>query len=286
MTNIKICTRSLFLALSLLISCSAVIADHNRQNDKTKIILGVHPYLPAQELKKRFNPLIDYFQQHLQLKVELHISQNYETHIEHIENKAIDVAFMGPASYVELTMNNNRYPLLSRLEVNGKPHLYGVIIAHKNSSITDIKQLAGKRFAFGSPHSTMSYIVPRHILGDKGVTLEHLKEYKFLGNHRNVALGVLLGDFDAGSVKEEVFLNLEAKGLVSIAKTPAISEHLFVARKGLSKPRIKALRSMMYELSETKEGIEVLQKIKPTITGLVPVKHGDYKTLINLMDNK
>jgi hypothetical protein len=43
---------------------------------------------------------------------------------------------------------------------------------------------------------------------------------------------------------------------------------------------------MMLELSETKQGVEILQGIKSTITGLVPVKHSDYNALINLMGNK
>jgi phosphonate transport system substrate-binding protein len=267
-------------------TCSVTIAEHNQQLDKTKIILGVHPYLPAPELAKRFSPLTAYLEAHLKVKVALQISQNYETHIEHIANNVLDIAFMGPSSYVTLTTNHGKHPLLARLEVNGKPHLYGNIIVHKSSNITDIKQLTGKRFAFGSPRSTMSYIVPHQMLDDSGVTLDSLSKYKFLGNHRNVALGVLLGDFDAGAVKEEVFHEFKDKGLISIARTPAISEHLFVTRNDFPAARIKAIRSMMLELSETKQGVEILQGIKSTITGLVPVKHSDYNALTSLMSNK
>lgn len=67
--------------------------------------------------------------------------------------------------------------------------------------------------AFGDPESTMSHLVPRFMLWRVGVTGEVLADYQFLSNHTNVALGVLVGDFDAGAVKEEVFYEFEPKGL-------------------------------------------------------------------------
>lgn len=278
--------RLLFLLSTILMVSPIAFAEHNHLKDKTKIIFGVHPYLPAPELKKRFKPIIDHLEKHLMVNVELQVSQNYEIHIEHVANGAVDIAFMGPSSYVTLTTKHGEHPLLTRLEVNGKPYLYGNIIVRTDSGLTDIKQLAGKSFAFGSPHSTMSYIVPRSILNENGVALDRLAEYKFLGNHRNVAIGVLLGDFDAGAVKQEVFHKFKDKGLVSIAKTPAISEHLFVARNNFPAPRLEAIRNLMLELSNTEEGINILKKIKSSATGLVSVNHGDYKALTRLMNNK
>ena len=281
--RIVIHLQSLLLLPALFITCSIAIADSSSSKNDSTIILGVHPYLPAHEIKQRFTPLADYLGTQLHKKIELKISQNYETHIEHVANNTVDIAFMGPSSYVTLTTTHGNYPLLARLEVKGKPHLFGVIFTRKGSELTDIKQLTGKRFAFGSPHSTMSYIVPRHMLNHDGISLDNLAEYKFLGNHRNVVLGVLLGEFDAGAAKEDVFLNFKDQGLVSIARSPAISEHLFVAGKGMPDRDLTLIRDLMLGLSKTKEGLQILQSIKSDITGLVPVKHSDYDSLANFM---
>ena len=277
------CARLLLLVPGMLMAISMAIANHSDQQDASKLVLGVHPYLPANELKKRFGPLADYLGKQLKKKVILHISKDYESHIEHVGNNTLDIAYMGPSSYVTLSQKYGRHPLLARLEVNGKPYLYGVIITNKNTKLKNIEQLIGKRFAFGSPQSTMSYLVPRHMLIDKGVTLEHLAEFKFLGNHRNVALGVLLGEFDAGAIKIDVFHKFKDRGLVVLATSPAISEHLFVTRKNLSKNEINKIRKLLFSLSKTEEGLAILKSIKSSITGLVSVKHSDYKTLEQIM---
>ena len=126
------------------------------------IIMGVHPYLPREILIRRFTPLTAYLSQQLGIPVKLQISKNYESHIENLGNNIFDFAYMGPASYVELTNKYGKHRLLARLEVKGKPYFNGYIITSKNSKLTKLSDLKGKKFAFGSPHSTMSYLVPRY----------------------------------------------------------------------------------------------------------------------------
>lgn len=251
---------------------------------KSKVFtLGVHPYLPEQELIRRFQGLVNYLAEQLGEPVNLKISRDYESHIEHAGNNALDIAYMGPSSYVTMTSRYGKRPLLARLEVNHDPHFMGVIIVHKDSGITNLQQLAGKRFAFGSAHSTMSYIVPRYMLMKAGVELGALESYKFLGNHRNVALGILLGEFDAGAVKEEVYEDFIGHGLVALKKTPAISEHVFIARNGMPVSRLEKIRKAFIGLSSTPKGSEVLSAIKPDVTGLVVASDQDYDNLRQMM---
>jgi phosphonate transport system substrate-binding protein len=215
--------------------------------------------------------------------MELSISKDYETHIENIGNKLFDIAYLGPSSYVGLINKYGPHPLLARLEIKGKPYFNGYIVAKKGSNTKELRQLKGKRFAFGSPHSTMSYLVPRYMLREQGVSLESLSDYKFQGNHRNVALSVLLGEFDAGAVKEEVYFKFKEKGLHQIAISPPISEHLFVCRQGLPIKLHKLAQDAMYKLSNTDEGRQVLISIKKGVSGLVPVSDNDYDNLRVIM---
>jgi len=267
----------LFLYL-LICQVSVANADENRP-----LIIGVHPYLPAVELTKRFTPLINYLSNKTAIPIKLNVSKNYEAHIENIGNNIVDIAYLGPSSYVELVSKHGQYPLLARLEVNGKPFFNGYIVAKQGSGIIEIKQLKGRKFAFGSPRSTMSYRVPRFLLRESGVKLTSLSDYKFLGNHRNVALSVLLGEFDAGAVKEEIYFKFRKKGLTKIALSPPISEHLFVARKNLSPIKIKAIQEAMFGMSRSVHGLNVLKTIKKTVTGLVPVKDENYNNLREIM---
>ena len=263
--------------LLLCMNISPVLAANYKSN--STLIMGVHPYLPAAELKKRFKPLLDYLSNQLAIPMELSISKDYETHIENIGNKLFDVAYLGPASYVSLIDKYGSHALLARLEIKGKAYFNGYIVTKDGSDILELKQLKGKKFAFGSPRSTMSYLVPRYMLREAGVSLESLSDYKFQGNHRNVALSVLLGEFDAGAVKEEVYFKFKGKGLRQIAVSPSISEHVFVSRQGLSLGKHKKIQDAMYNLSKTEHGRKILISIKKNVSRLVPVSDKDYDNL-------
>lgn len=247
------------------------------------LTLGIHPYLPAKEVRRKFLPLNQYLADQLKIPVRIVISKDYESHIALVGSNTLDIAYMGPASYVAMTRQYGRHPLLARLEVNGSPIFHGDIIVRTDSPVQQLKQLKNKRFAFGSVKSTMSYLVPRRMLRDAGVLLEDLKEYSFLKNHRNVALSVLLGEYDAGAVKEAVYAQYKDKGLRVLAQSPPVSEHLFVASNTMDKIRLKQLRKAMYGLARTQRGLDIVKKVKSTATGLVPVKDSDYDSLRNLL---
>ena len=264
------------MVLQVLLFSGNLLADE-------ALIFAVHPYLPATELVKRFAPLADYLGRGIGQPVTLKISKDYKEHIDLVGRGDADIAYMGPASYVRMTDRYGIKPLLARLEIMGKPVFKGAIIVRRESKIHDLADLAGKRFAFGNPASTMSHLVPRYMLIDEGVEISELAGYTHLKTHNNVALSVLVGDFDAGAVKEEVFYKYEERGLRALAWTPAISEHVFVAGSALSPKKADVLRTALYNLKNTGEGEEIMKGIKNTMTAMVPAKDGDYDNLRHIL---
>ena len=171
----------------------------------TGLSLGVHPYLPATEIMARFSPLARYLAQGLGVPVSVEIAPDYDAHIEALGEGAVDIAFLGPASYVRLVQMHGPHPLLARLAVHDKSAFRGVVAVKAESSLQTLADLRGKRFAFGDPNSTMSALVPTAMLRQSGVLPGDLASVAHLSNHRNVALGVLSGQFDVGAMKEETF---------------------------------------------------------------------------------
>jgi phosphonate transport system substrate-binding protein len=247
------------------------------------LVLAVHPYKSSSDLIKNFSPLADYLGQKLSIDMRLNISKDYQSHIDLIGSNQVDIAYLGPASYVLLVKKYGQKPILMRQVIQGKAFFQGKIIARKNSPITTLGELAGKRFAFGDPSSTMSHLVPRYMLIEAGVGADKLSEYKFLGSHDNVAMGVLVGDYDAGAVKEAVFYKYKSRGLKVLATTPSIPEHLFVVRSDLPVSTIKALKKALIELNDSQDGHQILVKIKKSITALQPAKDADYDGLRNIL---
>ena len=206
------------------------------------LVLGVHPYQSPSKLILAYTPLAEYLSEQLKTPIELRISRDYQAHIDLIGKDELDIAYMGPSSYVVMVDQYGPKPLLARQAINGNPKFQGVIIIRASSSLESLGQLKGKRFAFGDPESTMSHMVPRYMLWKAGVNVDVLQEYRFLGSHDNVALAVLSGDFDAGAVKEEVYEKYASKGLKVLATTPPLSEHLFVASNHVNPQQVQQLR--------------------------------------------
>ncbi len=273
---IKPVTVSLYICIALLL---LTLTPYKLAHADESLILAIHPYLPSDELKKKFTPIANYLSSQIGIPIKIRIGSNYDQHIQYIGLNKVDIAYMGPASYVRMVNKFNNKPILARLEVKGNPWFQGNIITRKDSGIKTLSDLKGKRIAYGDPNSTMSYIVPHYMLHKAGVFTDPSSKHQFLYGHSNVALGVLSGDFDGGAVKPAVFKKYEAEGLRTIKKTPKISEHLFVVRNDLPDQQIKKLRNAMLNMKNSDEGMAALRAIKQSITGLVKASNSDYENL-------
>lgn len=272
-------TLSFFVAFAIsLFALSAPLATAGDE-----LLLGVHPYKSAKILQQAFSPIAKHLSQVTGQTVRVVIAKDYQQHITQIGENKLDVAYMGPVSYVQLTSKYGGKPILARLEINGKPTFQGHIISRATGNIVTVEDISGKLFAFGNPASTMSHLVPRHMLWKAGISTKNLAGFDFLGNHTNVALAVLTGKYDVGAVKEAVFQKYESRGLRSVATTPQLSEHLFVARTNMPKKQLERIRELMLTLHQQDMGIDALHAIKKTMTKLAPAKDSDYNNLRRIL---
>lgn len=248
------------------------------------LILGIHPYRPHAELIEMFSPLAQYLTQETGQTVEVRVGESYESHFKAILQGKVDFAFLGPAIYVKLTRENEVPHLLARLEINGRPTFTGRIISREGSGVETLEDLRHTHFAFGSLSSTMSHLVPRQMLYEAGIDVTDFAGHQFYSNHNNVALAILAGDADAGAVKEAVYEKYRPLGIVSIATTPEISEHLFIAPIGTDPAKVVRLRHHLLSLTaENPITRQVLGPIKRTATALVKVESDDYLELRKIL---
>ena len=240
--------------------------------------LGIHPYLAATELQKRFSPFTEYLGKVLGRKIDIVVAGDYQEHIRNIATGAVDMAFMGPAAYTIMTDSYGKKPILSGIEYKGARTFYGAIIVREDSPYKKISDLLDKKIAFVDKKSTM-HLVPLYMLVKGGVTPKRMAKYDFLGKHENVALAVLADEYDAGALKDETFEKYQSRGLRLMAKTPPISEHVFVASAKLPKKTVQTIRKTMYELKNSSEGRSVMAPIKDHLTAMVPAEDKEYNEL-------
>lgn len=267
--------RMLLLAAAWWMACSswpALAADK-------PLILGVHPYLPAGEIQTRFAPLASYLTQVIGRKIDVHSGVSYDEHIEAVGEDRIDIAFIGPVPFVLVTQRYGLKPMLAAFAVQGEPLLKGVIFTRSDRDIRSLAELADKRFAFGDRQSTMGHFVPRYMLMEAGIDKGLPQIHQYLGAHKNVALAVLSGDYDAGAVKQEIFDEFAPKGLRVLAQTPGTPDHLFVTRADFPPLDVARLRDALVRLKDLPQGPAILSSLHQGLTALIPVSISDYDPL-------
>lgn len=276
----------MLLLVGFICGTAANAATADQPAGQEPLVLGIHPYLPHDEIITRFTPLANYLARAIGRPVEVRVGRDYKEHINAIGNDTIDIAYMGPSPYVEMVGKFGKKPLLARQVINGDPYLRGEIIVRRDSPFQTLADLRGKCFLFGDNNSTMSYVLPQRMLESAGVPLSRLGSYKSLEGHRNVALAVLAGSCDAGAVKSEVFHEYEPRGLRALAELPLVADHVFVANGRLPASLVAKLRKLFMKLNELPEGKAIMTGIHPQMTALVPAKDSDYDQLRVLMKSK
>ncbi|MDX1780283.1 MAG: PhnD/SsuA/transferrin family substrate-binding protein [Thalassovita sp.] len=230
-----------------------------------ELVLGIHPCAPPSELIEQFEPLAGYQEGVLDVSVRVEISPDYTTHVDRIGQGELDIAYLGPASHVELVDRFGLQHTLARLSIGGQPTFKGSIVVRQDSPIRSLDQLRRRKMAFGDPVSTMSHLVRRHMLLQSGVAIKDLLAFAHFSNHDDVAMSVLMAEFNAGAVKEEVLEKYRKRGLRELRATPRISEHLFVARMGLPEPTVSEIRRALLGLHQVEAGPEILRHLKDTV---------------------
>ncbi len=109
----------------------------------------------------------------------------------------IDAAWMGTVSYARAVLEGKRIEPIACPRRRGKAWYTGDIVCRKDSGVSRLEQLKGRRIAFVDEASASGYLYPLFLLERAGVRIDRPV---FLGKHDSVLLAVYLGKFDAGAV--------------------------------------------------------------------------------------
>ena len=172
--------------------------------------------------------------------IRMQVVKGYEAGVALITSGKVDFMRLGPASYVMAKDQDSGLEVLAMENKKGAKRFNGIIAVHEDSDITDIGQLRGRSFAFGSSRSTLGRYFAQLTLMRAGIYAKDLERHEYLGRHDKVGQAVGTGLFDAGALEETTFGKLVAKG-VPIRALVSFSNATrpWVARAGLA-PDVKA----------------------------------------------
>lgn len=115
-----------------------------------------------------YNEMFKYIENETGMKVKMVQRKTYEEINQLAKSNQIDIAFVCSGGYVYGTMDSS-FQLLAIPQRDGKRQYQAYIITHKNTGVTDLEDLRGKKFAFTDPLSTAGKLYPHKKLKEKGV---------------------------------------------------------------------------------------------------------------------
>ena len=242
-TNTKWFT-SLLLLLSLLVPTQGIHAETTLSKGNTPVRFGIVTFYNPRLMVLRYQPLMDALASRTGRPFELVLARNYDETVRQLEKGEIDIAYLGPVTFLRAHRKFGAIPLV-RLNTGNSAVFHSVIAVRDDSEIASLEQLAGKRFAFGSPLSTSSHLFPRLIMFQAGVPPTELGGYVYFRHHDSAARAVLTGDADACGVRDVVANRYADRGLKVIAKSGPIPNFPLVVHPDASPELVRSLRDAL-----------------------------------------
>ncbi|UTG96451.1 phosphonate ABC transporter substrate-binding protein (plasmid) [Sinorhizobium meliloti] len=136
-------------------------------------------------------------------KVSLFPAADYDGVIQGLLGGTLDYAELGASGYAKiyLAKADAVEPILTTVQTDGSTGYHSIMVARKDSGITKLEDLKGKKLGFADPDSTSGYLVPLVTLPEAigAPVKEYFGETGFGGGHENLVLEVVKGTFDAGT---------------------------------------------------------------------------------------
>jgi phosphonate transport system substrate-binding protein len=220
-----------------------------KSNGKKTVSFGVIPRDNPRILYEKYQPLLDYLSEKTPYAYELVIKKNYEDTVEALGRGEVEVALLGPLTYLEARAKYGAICILKPRGIDGNASYKSVIIKRRDSSVKDSNGLKGKSVAFSASKSTSGNLMPRYMLANSGIHLNELGGYANFDYHDSVVKAVLQGQYDAGAVRDSVARKYMKLGIEVIAESPDIPTGPIVVGPGTPFAMIENIKKALLELN-------------------------------------
>lgn len=205
-----------FFILAYLLLNSPFAFSENLVPHYEKITVGFDLRWKPVEDVSFYLPLLNYLKESTGYDFKFKVPRSYEENINMLGKGEIDISIMGSVSCLVSKIKYGAYPIVVGLNNQKEPYYNSAIIKNvNNKNINNIKELKGKRFAFGNRFSTQGYIIPRKMLEDNGISYHDIYA-EFSISHDDVAKKVINNTVDAGAIQDKLAFKLEQQGLVKV----------------------------------------------------------------------
>jgi phosphonate transport system substrate-binding protein len=204
-------------------------------------VIGAIPDQDPEKLQRRFGLLADYLEGQLGIPVEYIPVTDYAASVTAFRVGDLDMVWFGGLTGVQARLQVDDAQAIVQRDIDDQFH--SLFIANLDSGLTpledvsELSQLAGHSFTFGSESSTSGRLMPQYYLSQAGLALSDFQgEPGFSGSHNTTIELVEAGSYEAGVVNEQVWLSEVESGEVDLEKvqviwrTPSFYDYHWVIR--------------------------------------------------------
>ena len=269
---------SRFLRVAAFACLSLGAASHTVAAEKLRI--GLIPSEDSQAMIESSKTVLAALEAKLGMPVEPFVATDYNGVIEALRSGKLDVAYLGPFSYVLATsVADVEAFAVAVTKKTGQSAYKSVIIARKDSGIRQLADLKGRTFAFVDPSSASGHLFPKAGLEQAGFDPAKIfSRMIFSGSHDASILAVANQKVDAAAVADRILSNAVTRDLVKrdafevVWSSRPIPESPMVWRKNLDpslKEKVAAALASIKDLPWGDQG--VLDGFQPTTDGAYDV---------------
>lgn len=233
------------------------------------------------ELARKAEPLMQYLEQRLGMKVEFTPVTDYAASVEALINRKIDLAWFGGFTFVQAHARSGGkvIPLVQREE----DERFKSVFITSDPDIQGLADLKGKDVSFGSQSSTSGHLMPRSFLLQAGLNPDKdFNRVAYSGAHDATIAAVASGKVQAGALNISVWERFVAEKKVDTRRvrvfftTPPYYDYNWSVHADMpAATREKLTQAFLALNRNTAEGKQILELQRAT--RFVPTKAGNYQ---------